>query len=225
MSQLNLTAYPAIEFDSRFRHPCSIFCSAPTQSGKSTLFYTLLQNGLKSFDTEFRKIYIVYGVYQAIFKTLKKTLPIVLIPLEDFNINMILTEDVENCFFLFDDAMLDVASSSSFSDLVTKYVHHKRISVGITSQYLFPKGRYSRIIATNSTYTILFSTCRDQLSINILARQMYGTKSAFFMQAFELATRLPHSALLVDCHQLTPQALRLRGNLWAPYQTVFLPVD
>jgi hypothetical protein len=225
MSQLNLNLYPAINFDTRFKHPCSLFCSGPSQSGKSSLFYSLLQNGLKSFDIKFRKIYIIYGVYQEAFKTVKESLPVELIPLEEFSLNFILSKDIQDCFLLFDDSMLELVSNSSFSDIVTKYVHHLRVSFGITSQYLFPKGQYSRIIATNVTYTILFSTCRDQLSINILARQLSASNSDYFMQAFQMATRLPHSALLVDCHQSTPSALRLRGNILAPYQTVFLPVE
>lgn len=224
MSNLNLSLYPTTDFDYRFQHPCSIYLSGASNSGKSSTLYKLLISGTKSFTVQFKKIFIVYGVHQAIFDELKNLLPIVLIPLENFELQSLLKEeDLEHSFVVFDDSFVQLSDNRDFSDIVTKYSHHKGFSVAIVSQYVFGSGKYSRIIATNSTYTLLFDSCRDRLSISILGRQMYPGNTAYFLEAFKHSTRTPFSCLLIDCHQACPSAFRLRSNILGSYPIVYLP--
>lgn len=223
MTQLNLSLYPSADFDYRFKHPCSIYLSGASNSGKSSTLYKLLISGIKSFTINFKKIFIVYGVHQSIFDELQDLLPVTLISLQDFDLDSLLKEDLDEAFVVFDDSFVHLSESREFSDVITKYSHHRNFSLAVVSQYLFGSGKYSRVVSTNCTYTLLFDSCRDRLSISILARQMYPGNTAYFLDAFKHATRTPYQCLLLDCHQATPSAFRLRSNILGSYPIAYLP--
>src|SRR5215469_1125049 len=214
---LNVFRYPTVQAEIRFQHPCSILFTGSSQVGKSSTAYALLRRGIRAFTISFRKIYIVYGVYQSEFDQLKLDLPnLTLIPLENLNIRDLL-KDVQDCFVLFDDSFLDLTQSSEFTELITRGVHHYHFSLGLISQYIFGSGRFSRIISVNSTYLLLFDSCRDRLSVSILARQMFPGEQKYFLDSFAEATKKQYSPLLVDCHPSTPAAIRLRSNILGDY--------
>ena len=81
------------------------------------------------------------------------------------------------------------------------------------TQNLFPPGKLSRTISLNSHYILVFRNLRNSLGITTLAKQMFPKDTNYLMEAFRDATSQPYGYLLIDCHQLTPEDIRLRTNI------------
>ena len=60
---------------------------------------------------------------------------------------------------------------------------------------------------------MVFRNPRDSLGITTLAKQMFPKHTDYLMEAFRDATSKPYGYLLIDCHQLTPEDIRLRTNI------------
>ena len=112
-------------------------------------------------------------------------------------------------------------TNADVSNLFTKFAHHKNLSVIFIVQNLFPKGKYARDVSLNAHYIIAFKNPRDKLQIQHLARQIMPQYSKDVIQVFENATSEPHSYLLFDLTQSTPDSLRLRTNIF-PDETIHI---
>ena len=99
------------------------------------------------------------------------------------------------------------------SDLFTRGSHHRGISVLYLTQNIFPPGKLSRTISLNSHYFVIFRNPRDSLGISTLAKQMFPGRTDYLMESFRDATSRPYGYLVIDCHQLTPENVRLRTNI------------
>ena len=60
----------------------------------------------------------------------------------------------------------------------------------------------------------MFKNPRDSLGIATLAKQMFPRRTQYLMDSFHDATKKPFSYLLIDCHPQTPEAIRLRTNIF-----------
>ena len=54
---------------------------------------------------------------------------------------------------------------------------------------------------------------RDSLGNSTLAKQMFPGRTDYLMESFRDATNRPYGYLVIDCHQLTPENMRLRTNI------------
>ena len=109
--------------------------------------------------------------------------------------------------------MSQCSNDTRVSDLFTRGSHHRGISVFFLTQNLFPPGKLSRTISLNSHYMIVFRNPRDSLGISTLAKQMFPHRVNYLLDSFRDATSKPYGYLLIDCHQLTPENMRLRTNI------------
>ena len=128
----------------------------------------------------------------------------------------------ENTLYIIDDQMAE--AGKDITALFTKGSHHKNISVIFITQNFFHHNKEIRTITLNAHYIVLFKSPRDQSAINTLASQMYPGNSKFLKQVFADATREPHSYLLIDLKQSTPDHLRLRTKVF-PGEDHFVYVD
>ena len=197
--------------DVRFRAPANFYICGQSQSGKSYLVRSMLHNLEDLFYPVPTKIIYCYGEYQKEFDEL--SLPNLEL-VEGFPNNLYeLTEGHENSLVILDDLMSQCSNDQRVSDLFTRGSHHKGISVLYLTQNLFPRGKLSRTISLNSHYMIVFCNPRDSLGIATLARQMFPKNSDYLLEAYNDATSKPYGYLLLDCHQLTKENLRLRTNI------------
>jgi len=60
---------------------------------------------------------------------------------------------------------------------------------------------------------MVFRNPRDSLGIATLAKQMFPKHTNYLLDAFQDATSKPYGYLMIDCHQLTPENMRLRTNI------------
>ena len=119
----------------------------------------------------------------------------------------------DHSLVVLDDLMSQCSNDQRVADLFTRGSHHRGISVLYLTQNLFPPGKLSRTISLNSHYFVIFRNPRDSLGISTLAKQMFPGRTDYLMESFRDATSRPYGYLMIDCHQLTPENMRLRTNI------------
>lgn len=205
--------------DPRFKSPFTMVLAGPTGSGKTQFVKSLLQN-IQTLVTPIPEtIIFCYGEWQSTYKDIQQ-----------LALNIDFIEGLpdldamtmgEPKLIVIDDLMGE--TNDQVSRLFTKGSHHKNISVIYIVQNLFNKQKEQRTISLNSHYMVLFKNPRDRSQIIHLAKQMYPKQNYFLQEAYKMATAEPFSYLLVDLKQDTPDHLRLRGDLFQEYQTVYTP--
>ena len=68
-------------------------------------------------------------------------------------------------------------------------------------QNLFDQGSSSRAISLNAQYIVVFKNPRDSAQIGFLAQQAYPKSPKFLDEAYQDATRSPHTYLLLNLTQ------------------------
>jgi hypothetical protein len=123
------------------------------------------------------------------------------------NFDMVHSHDV----VVLDDLMLEAVNSSIVTHLFTKLLHHRQIFLVNITQNMFAKGKDNRTRSLNTHYMVIMKNPRDASQIDVLARQM---KINYLQQAYHEATdNSPHSYLLMDFHQDTPDEIRVRSRI------------
>ena len=196
--------------DVRFKTPAIFFVCGQTQSDKSYFVRCMLRHLEELFYPVPTKIIYCYGEYQKEFDELHPSVELV----EGFpnNVNE-LARGYDNSLIVLDDLLSQCSNDQRVVDLFTRGSHHRGISVLYLAQNLFPPGKLSRTISLNSHYMLIFRNPRNSLGITTLAKQMFPKHTNYLLEAFRDATCKPYGYLLIDCHQLTPEDLRLRTNI------------
>ena len=166
-----------------------------------------------------------YGSYQTAYDEMLKTVK----PKIEFFKGV--PDDLSECInpsqnnvLIIDDLMAKAGDDKSVTDLFTKGSHHMNLSIIYIVQNIFPKGRERRTIRINAHYMFVFKNPRDPSQINSLGRQLYPTHPRCLGEAYQNATKEPHTYLMVDLKQQTPEALWLcMGILPKDESYVYVP--
>ena len=157
------------------------------------------------FNSVPTKVIYCYGEYQIEFDELPPNVELI----EGFPDNL---SDMacghDNFLLVLDDLMSQCSNDQRVTELFTRDSHHRGISVLYLTQNLFPPGKLSRTISL-----VIFRNPRDSLGISTLAKQMIPGRTEYLMESFCDATSRPYGYLVIDCHQLTPENMRLRTNI------------
>ena len=121
-----------------------------------------------------------------------------------------MTRGHDNSLVVLDDLMSQCSNDPCVSDLFTHDSHHLGMSVLYLTQNLFLPGERSHL---NSHVLIVFRNPCDLLGVSTLARQMFPKHTGYLLDAFHDATSRPYGYLVIDCHQLTPENMRLRTSI------------
>jgi hypothetical protein len=203
-------------FDLTLRTPSTFLIAGPSQSGKTTWLYKVLQSFPVLFDDEKRKkVLYFFNESQPMFDNLKK-LPFSIefihgVPESETIREKCMPHQDEGTIVILDDLMQHLNESSSV--LFTTQAHHLNIVVFVVTQNLFPKNPFFRDISLNCTYVILFKNPRDASQIQNFSKQYAPGKARQLVNVFRSATKEPYHYLLIDNHQQTPEFLRLRSNI------------
>lgn len=204
----------------KFRHPSTVLVSGPTGSGKTMFVCRLVNESM--FDPPPQRIVCVYSEWQKAYDSFEP--PIEFRKGLDDTFYNSLSPLVRNLVLL-DDQMSKIGDSRVLSQLFTEGSHHRNLSIVYIVQNLFDKGRAHRTVSLNAQYIILFKNPRDKSQLQMLARQMFPTRSRFLASAFEDATRDPYGYLLLDLRPETEEDIRVRTNIFPNESgTVYQPV-
>lgn len=198
-----------------FVHPSSILIAGPSKSGKTVFVRRLIEE--KMLSPMPSRIVLVFSEWQPEYNMLQKLQPkteFIKGPMPNELYDSFSAQ--EPSLLVLDDQMTREAYGKT--DQVEKYFvqgsHHKNLSVIFILQNLFEKGRGIRTSSLNSNYLVLYKNPRDKGQVATLGRQMYPNKWRSFVAALDKATEAPHSYLLIDLTQDTPEEFRLRGNIF-----------
>lgn len=183
-------------YDIRFKLASNIVIVGPSQAGKTTFVEELIENRCILFEPPPKRILWCSEHEMIKFKHIK---------------GLPKLEDIEPYdLIVIDDLFIEAAESKDISVLFTKYTHHKPCCIVFLTQNLFYQSKQQRNRALNTHYLILFKNPRDVTAIRILGSQM-GIKN--LQDIYKDATEKPHSYLLIDYHQSTPDEIRLRSHV------------
>lgn len=207
---LNLGIMEKNIYDVRFKHNACMMVAGPSYAGKTVFLDKLIQHRHILFDEPLKNVYWFYGVEQPLFhRKLREE-------------GIILEEGLPKSFeaikpysmIIMDDLMSEIPHSKAVTSLFTRIAHHRHCFVIMVTQNMFSKDPHSRTQHLNTQYLVTFKNPRDSLQIRTLGSQMFPGKKGFLPAVFENATAQPHSYLLIDSHQETNDAVRLRSRIF-----------
>lgn len=192
---------------------CSTFMVAgPSGCGKTSFVHQLLTTK-NAFTKPVDNIMYCYGVYQPLFDTMKKEI-------KNIHFHKGLPKDVESfaykthsCIIL-DDMMAQVLNDKDCQLLFTQGAHHLCLSVIFITHNAFAQGKCARTISLNSNYLVLFKNFRDGSQIVNLGKQMFPGHGQVLVEAYNDATSVPYTPLVIDMCPNTNDAYRLRSNVF-----------
>lgn len=194
------------------RHPFTAMIAGQTGSGKTQLTFSIIRNYKETTtikDSPLKVVYC-YRIWQPIFD---KRIPNVEITYFDRLIEESELTEMKPHFIIIDDLMSELSSNPKLTVLFTNISHHKNVSVIFIVQNVFHQGSEMREVSLNSNYIFIMKAVRDKSQISKIGSQFYPGKTKQFVQAYEDATEMPYSYLLMDSTQSCPNALRMRTNI------------
>lgn len=191
----------------QFHLPFTLILSASSFSGKSYLIRDLLNNHRHLFSDKFKKIYYCYSEENSVNERIRDAIYVRGLP-KDYVLS---NPSGEHTLIIIDDMMNEL--NEDVANLFTKNCHHSNISVILMVQNLFHQGKYSRAIALNTRYLIVFKPVRDRSQIYCLCRQLMPSKSKILLNTFNEIFSKPYSYVLMDFTQNCPDSLRFRTDI------------
>lgn len=213
----------------KFQTPTSIMISGPSNSGKTVFLSNLLKNAAGMFVEPPCEILYCYGsVWQPIFSKMQHDIDNITfyegLPGQQHLLEV--AKNKKHFICVLEDLMLESSNNSFVETIFTKESHHLNMTVIITIQNIFQKGKVMRTLSLNTHYFVIFKNYRDQQQIQTLGRQMFGKQVKFFLDAYEKATKSPFSYLLVDINVHSKKIYQLRTDILPGQNTViFLNKD
>ena len=213
----------SLQMEVELKHPFSMLISGGRGAGKSTFTKLLLKYRKELINPPPERVVWCYTKHQP--DLLEELISI------DPQIEYIqgIPNDIETMFnrennniIVLDDLMDEASQDNRVSKLFTRG-RHDNLSVVYLTQNLFHKNQ--RNISINSDYMIIFKNPRDKTQFLNLAKQFMPRKYKFLLWAFEDATQLPRSYLMLDMKPETDDKFRVRAKLLpheAP-QLIYMP--
>ena len=200
-----------------WKHPFSALIAGSSGSGKTVFVSRLLKFKDQIINTPIKEVIWCYSEWQSTYNTMKNVrFHKGLLQLDEFPT----TSDPR--LVIFDDLMTECDQS-----VVTFFTkgRHRNMSVIFLTQNLFYQGKGSRDISLNCSYIVAFKNPRDKAQIQALARQIWPADPKFVQESYESATSEPHSYILFDFKQSTPEDQRVQTCVFPddPHHFVYVP--
>ena len=195
-------------------------------SGKTHFTIRLIKLSAVMFEEPPQKIVYSYGVYQDAFDDLEVAVPNLIfhegLPSENYLMEEL--DTTQHNFLILDDLIEEIGKSKEVCNMITRSVHHKKISIAILYQNLFFPSPYIRTISLNLSYFVLMKTFRDRQQILTLARQMFGKGSGRMIEAYEDCIKQQRGYLVVNNVTTGDDKDRLVTNIFpGEVFTMYLP--
>lgn len=196
-----------------FKHEFTMVVAGPSRSGKTEFVKQLVRSKNEVIEPPPQKVVWCYREWQKAYESLQGQVKFVKdIPSDD---EMLVSDLTTRHLLVFDD-MMGGKNDEYIVDWFTRKAHHRNTSVVYITQNVFDRSTHHRTISLNAHYLVLFKNPRDKSQVDVLSRQL---KLPSMNHAYQDATSRPHGYLVVDMTPTTPDALRLRTDVFhAPTQ-------
>ncbi len=213
-------------YDARLHHPSTMLITGPSGSGKSYFAKNLLECGesiFKPYKPGFN--ILVYHTWQNIYQEMtdKGLINMSVNGLTDYDyLKEVFEQHKESngSLIIIDDQMDNI--DQNIVNIFTIISHHMNVTCLLLTQSLFLSNKLYRTISLNSHYICIFKNARDRSSVTQLAKQTHPFRTRFITDAYIDATTNPHSYLLFDLRQETPEQLRILANIFSNPITVYV---
>ena len=202
----------------KFQSPTNILVAGSTQSGKTVFVIKLINHCKNLFSEPPVKVIYCYSIFQKKFNEITNSvqfhqgLP---------NIDEIADTQNRHVLIVIDDLMQSI--NSQIVDLFTVKTHHQNISCVFILQNMFFQNKHLRTMSLNSHYLCLFRASRDNNQVNVLARQIFGTRAKNFLKIYDEVMREPYTYLLINMHPSNKYRVSVHKDIFPDeYEIIFL---
>lgn len=210
-----------MELDIRWDHPGSTFIAGATNSGKTHILNSILQdknNLFKSSDgKEITNVILCYTAWQNFYTQWQEqnitTKSILGFPnLIELQQNFTKNKTKGGTLLILDDLSPTMSKSDieSLHILLTITSHHSNVSIIFIGHNLFQKGmrdcslQYHRYILTNNF--------RDSNQIALLGRQIFPTNTRFLPHVYKDILKTRYNNIILDLSPNKTECLRVTGG-------------
>ena len=196
-------------------------------SGKSTFIYKFLTNVNQMVDSHKKTVILYcYKSDQPLFHQMKRNIPNIIfhqgIMSQDDIIHKYSSPGNTHLIIVVDDLMREVVDNADMCDFFTVRCHHSGCSMIYVSHNLFQQGKYSKTLAVNAGYVILFETPAGIEQIQTFGRQRFPCEKNMLVEAYRRAIlERPYGYLLVDMTVNIPREFRIRSDIFPQEKTIF----
>ena len=197
-----------------WQHPFTSIVAGPTSSGKSVFVSTFLHHLDQMVDSKISEVVWCYSEPQLLHDELREKVkvPIKFVQGLPDMLEIVPESKPPPRLLIIDDLMRE--SDGRVVDVFSKGSHHRNLSVIFITQNIFHQGKGARDMSLNAHYIVVFKNPRDRSQINTFSRQVYPENTKFVQEAFSDATSRPHTYLLFDMRQATPEPFRFRSEIF-----------
>lgn len=187
----------------------------PSSSGKSTLCSQIILNAYQLYNQKFDNIIYCYNIYQKNFDQFQHLVTFHKGVMTD------LSQLTGHTLYIVDDLFPSAEYEDFFKDLHIQLSHHLNITALILSHNCFYKN--ARTLSLSTHYFFFMKSPRDRRTIITFGSQVCPKNSNFFLSAYDQATEKPHSYLLCDLRQETPELLRYSSHIFDENPFFYVP--
>lgn len=212
---------PCVETDTlslELNNPFTMLIAGPTKCGKTSFVEKLVVNAAEYYKTQPNKIIYYYNQVEPSYEGLQTHV-------HDFREGVPSMDDLEtlqnefgpNCTVIIDDQAMHV--NTNMAELFSVGSSRQLCNIVFITQNLFGQAKGTRDISLNCCYIVLFKNPRDASAAQIFFKQYDPGHSNNLLKIYKDATDKPYSYLFMDLHQVTPDANRLRSNIFGENNT------
>ena len=199
--------------DLKLKWPFRMLMAGCSGSGKSTLTTQLVARADRVMARCPVRIIVFYSHMQEAYREMAQLAPcpVELLDGTEHFTDAFTTEP--GTLVIVDD--MQATHARLVSAWFTRKSHHCDTSIIHLVQNVFDKDPSHRTISLNATYIVLFKNPRDMSQVSHLDHQAYPGGGGILTAAYRDATATrPHSYVVMDFNQSTPEKLRLRNTLF-----------
>jgi GTPase SAR1 family protein len=138
-----------------------LFIYGPSGSGKTTFIKDFLYECENHFDTNMDRIVYIYSIWHGLLDCLRNLSPEIEFVENIFADSQFFSKD-QNIFVVYDDLIIELASSSYLTKLCTKNYTKFNLCCVVISQLLFHPGEPFKSLTSNATNIIFFKHRRSK---------------------------------------------------------------
>ncbi len=194
-------------------------------SGKTTFIYNFLKNANKMIATNKKNVILYcYDTWQNMYNKMQAEIPDIhfhkgMLPLKQI-VNGFGDPEDRHLIVVLDDLMSEVVNSQDVSNFFTISCHHSSCSMIFVTHNLFQQGRYSKTIAVNASYVMIFETPAGVEQIRVYGRQRFSS-DILLLSYIKAVLDKPFGYIFIDMTVNVPRDLRIRTDILPNQETIY----